>query len=43
MFCIGRSSELIYADHHKSSDQMLERFSITNEKAHDSTEFNTGP
>ena len=28
---------------HNPSDQMLEQFSITNEKAHDSTEFNTGP
>jgi len=27
---------------HNPSNQMLERFSITNEKAHDSTEFNTG-
>jgi len=27
---------------HNPSDQMLERFSITDEKAHDSTEFSTG-
>ena len=27
---------------HNASDQMLERFSITDEKAHDSTEFSTG-
>jgi len=27
---------------HNPRDKMLERFSITDEKAHDSTEFNTG-